>query len=42
MLPAELLPDDWPGRRSAEVFAALHELLRDRGAEHVGPFLAGD
>ncbi|MGW0120752.1 PaaX family transcriptional regulator [Streptomyces sp. NPDC003327] len=35
VLPAELLPDDWPGRRSAEVFAALHELLRDRGAEYV-------
>ncbi|MEV7672903.1 PaaX family transcriptional regulator [Streptomyces sp. NPDC000963] len=42
VLPAELLPDDWPGRRSAEVFAALHELLRDRGAEFVRPFLAGD
>ncbi|MFF8379397.1 PaaX family transcriptional regulator C-terminal domain-containing protein [Streptomyces sp. NPDC015661] len=42
VLPAELLPDDWPGRRSAAVFAALHELLRDRGAEYVGPFLAGD
>ncbi|WP_426404409.1 PaaX family transcriptional regulator C-terminal domain-containing protein [Streptomyces sp. R-07] len=42
VLPAELLPDDWPGRRSAEVFAALHELLRDRGAEYVRPFLAGD
>ncbi|XUM03556.1 PaaX family transcriptional regulator [Streptomyces venezuelae ATCC 10712] len=42
VLPAELLPDDWPGRRSSEVFAALHELLRDRGAEYVGPLLAGD
>ncbi|MFC8791994.1 PaaX family transcriptional regulator [Streptomyces cinereoruber] len=40
VLPAELLPGDWPGRRSAEVFAALHELLRDRGAEFVRPFLA--
>ncbi|MEU4076905.1 PaaX family transcriptional regulator [Streptomyces venezuelae] len=40
VLPAELLPDDWPGRRSAEVFAALHELLRDRGAEFVRPFLS--
>ncbi|MGA5066432.1 PaaX family transcriptional regulator C-terminal domain-containing protein [Streptomyces exfoliatus] len=39
-LPAELLPDDWPGRRSAEVFTALHELLRDRGAEFVRPFLS--
>ncbi|MFF5425623.1 MULTISPECIES: PaaX family transcriptional regulator C-terminal domain-containing protein [unclassified Streptomyces] len=35
VLPAELLPADWPGRRSAEVFTALHELLRDRGAEFV-------
>ncbi|WP_306324632.1 PaaX family transcriptional regulator [Streptomyces venezuelae] len=42
VLPAELLPDDWPGRRSAEVFAALHELLRDRGAEFVRPFLSED
>ncbi|MEU0404065.1 PaaX family transcriptional regulator C-terminal domain-containing protein [Streptomyces sp. NPDC006197] len=42
VLPAELLPDDWPGRRSAEVFTALHELLWDRGAEYVGPFLSGD
>ncbi|MFD8641967.1 PaaX family transcriptional regulator C-terminal domain-containing protein [Streptomyces zaomyceticus] len=41
VLPAELLPDDWPGRRSAEVFAALHELLRDRGAEFVRPYVAG-
>ncbi|MEK9522054.1 PaaX family transcriptional regulator [Streptomyces venezuelae] len=41
VLPAELLPDDWPGRRSAEVFAALHELLRDRGAEFVRPYLYG-
>ncbi|MFC9797313.1 PaaX family transcriptional regulator C-terminal domain-containing protein [Streptomyces sp. NPDC057695] len=41
VLPAELLPDDWPGRRSAEVFAALHELLRDRGAEFVRPYLSG-
>ncbi|MFH8579918.1 PaaX family transcriptional regulator [Streptomyces zaomyceticus] len=41
VLPAELLPDDWPGRRSAEVFAALHELLRDRGAEFVRPYVSG-
>ncbi|MFB6529327.1 PaaX family transcriptional regulator C-terminal domain-containing protein [Streptomyces sp. NPDC056399] len=41
VLPAELLPDDWPGRRSAEVFTALHELLRDRGAEFVRPFVSG-
>ncbi|MEU0987670.1 PaaX family transcriptional regulator C-terminal domain-containing protein [Streptomyces sp. NPDC005953] len=31
-LPLELLPVGWPGARSAEVFAALHELLRDAGA----------
>lgn len=35
VLPSELLPADWPGRRSAEVFTALHELLRDRGATFV-------
>ncbi|WP_406063164.1 PaaX family transcriptional regulator [Streptomyces sp. NBC_01077] len=40
VLPAELLPDDWPGRRSAEVFAALHELLRNRGAEFVRPYVS--
>jgi len=32
-LPGELLPDAWPGARSAEVFRALHERLRDAGAE---------
>ncbi|MEU5400516.1 PaaX family transcriptional regulator C-terminal domain-containing protein [Streptomyces sp. NPDC005963] len=31
-LPIELLPVGWPGGRSVEVFAALHELLRDTGA----------
>ncbi|MER5771039.1 PaaX family transcriptional regulator [Streptomyces sp. NPDC001985] len=30
-LPMELLPEGWPGGRSAEVFGALHELLRDAG-----------
>ncbi|MFI1397069.1 PaaX family transcriptional regulator C-terminal domain-containing protein [Streptomyces sp. NPDC020681] len=34
-LPAELLPEGWPGGRSAEVFARLHELLRDAGAAFV-------
>ncbi|CAM5545467.1 PaaX family transcriptional regulator [Streptomyces spiroverticillatus] len=34
-LPAELLPKDWPGGRSAEVFAGLHARLRDAGAEFV-------
>ncbi|MCZ9340861.1 PaaX family transcriptional regulator, partial [Streptomyces sp. TRM76130] len=31
-LPARLLPDGWPGARSAAVFRALHERLRDAGA----------
>ncbi|MEV5807972.1 MULTISPECIES: PaaX family transcriptional regulator [Streptomyces] len=31
-LPARLLPEDWPGTRSAGVFRALHERLRDAGA----------
>ncbi|GGR46822.1 PaaX family transcriptional regulator [Streptomyces roseolus] len=35
VLPPELLPAGWPGRRSAEVFAALHALLWERGAEYV-------
>ncbi|WP_282698011.1 PaaX family transcriptional regulator C-terminal domain-containing protein [Streptomyces sp. CC208A] len=35
VLPPELLPEDWPGRRSAAVFAELHALLWERGAEYV-------
>ncbi|MEU6274071.1 PaaX family transcriptional regulator C-terminal domain-containing protein [Streptomyces populi] len=35
-LPAPLLPGDWPGARSAAVFQALHERLRDAGAEFAG------
>ncbi|MFF9086642.1 PaaX family transcriptional regulator C-terminal domain-containing protein [Streptomyces sp. NPDC014991] len=35
-LPARLLPPDWPGVRSAEVFRGLHERLRDAGAEFAG------
>jgi phenylacetic acid degradation operon negative regulatory protein len=35
-LPAELLPGDWPGARSAAVFRDLHERLRDAGAEFAG------
>ncbi|MGV9454037.1 PaaX family transcriptional regulator [Streptomyces sp. NPDC003635] len=35
-LPARLLPEDWPGVRSAAVFRALHERLRDAGAAFVG------
>ncbi|MFJ6075310.1 PaaX family transcriptional regulator C-terminal domain-containing protein [Streptomyces sp. NPDC093065] len=33
-LPARLLPGDWPGTRSATVFRALHERLRDAGAHY--------
>jgi phenylacetic acid degradation operon negative regulatory protein len=35
-LPAGLLPANWPGTRSAAVFRALHERLRDAGAEFAG------
>jgi phenylacetic acid degradation operon negative regulatory protein len=35
-LPAGLLPANWPGARSATVFRALHERLRDAGAEFAG------
>ncbi|MEV6175087.1 PaaX family transcriptional regulator C-terminal domain-containing protein [Streptomyces sp. NPDC051954] len=35
-LPAHLLPADWPGARSAEVFRGLHERLRDAGAVFAG------
>ncbi|AGS72373.1 PaaX family transcriptional regulator C-terminal domain-containing protein [Streptomyces collinus] len=35
-LPAHLLPADWPGVRSAEVFRGLHERLRDAGAAFAG------
>ncbi|OQR62975.1 PaaX family transcriptional regulator [Streptomyces maremycinicus] len=35
-LPARLLPEDWPGTRSAAVFQALHERLRDAGAQFAG------
>ncbi|MFI5797453.1 PaaX family transcriptional regulator C-terminal domain-containing protein [Streptomyces sp. NPDC051677] len=35
-LPARLLPQGWPGTRSAAVFQALHERLRDAGAEFAG------
>ncbi|RST05828.1 PaaX family transcriptional regulator [Streptomyces sp. WAC07149] len=34
-LPRELLPADWPGDRSAAVFAELHTRLRDLGARFV-------
>ncbi|WP_328844491.1 PaaX family transcriptional regulator [Streptomyces sp. NBC_00258] len=35
-LPPALLPEDWPGARSAAVFRALHERLRDAGAAFAG------
>ncbi|MGC9544430.1 PaaX family transcriptional regulator [Streptomyces sp. UG1] len=35
-LPARLLPEDWPGSRSATVFQGLHERLRDAGADFAG------
>ncbi|WP_128374829.1 PaaX family transcriptional regulator C-terminal domain-containing protein [Streptomyces cavernae] len=35
-LPAGLLPGSWPGYRSAAVFRALHERLREAGAEFAG------
>ncbi|MDO0925271.1 PaaX family transcriptional regulator C-terminal domain-containing protein [Streptomyces sp. TG1A-8] len=35
-LPPRLLPADWPGVRSAEVFRRLHARLRDAGAGFVG------
>ncbi|MGW0631543.1 PaaX family transcriptional regulator [Streptomyces sp. NPDC002758] len=35
-LPTRLLPANWPGARSAEVFRALHERLREAGAAYVG------
>ncbi|MGW0823155.1 PaaX family transcriptional regulator [Streptomyces sp. NPDC002845] len=35
-LPATLLPANWPGMRSAAVFRALHERLRNAGARFAG------
>jgi phenylacetic acid degradation operon negative regulatory protein len=40
-LPAELLPDDWPGRQAHEVFLQAYGLLRDP-AERAVTQLAGD
>lgn len=34
-LPGELLPKDWPGGRSAEVFGLLHDRLREAAARFV-------
>ncbi|MEV7084517.1 PaaX family transcriptional regulator C-terminal domain-containing protein [Streptomyces sp. NPDC093085] len=36
-LPADLLPDRWPGERAAAVFGALHAQLRDAGLAFVRP-----
>jgi phenylacetic acid degradation operon negative regulatory protein len=36
-LPPHLLPANWPGGRSAEVFRELHTRLRNAGAGFVGP-----
>ncbi|OAH12826.1 PaaX family transcriptional regulator [Streptomyces jeddahensis] len=36
-LPAELLPQGWPGVRSAQVFQELRARLRDAGKEFVRP-----
>ncbi|MCX2927006.1 PaaX family transcriptional regulator C-terminal domain-containing protein [Streptomyces sp. NEAU-W12] len=35
-LPLGLLPEDWPGTRSAHVFHGLHTRLRDAGAVFAG------
>ncbi|WP_055549674.1 PaaX family transcriptional regulator C-terminal domain-containing protein [Streptomyces sp. NBRC 110028] len=40
-LPPSLLPADWPGARAATVFAALHDRLRDTGAEYAEAVLRG-
>jgi phenylacetic acid degradation operon negative regulatory protein len=40
-LPPSLLPADWPGERSAEVFFALHERLREPGREYAVKFAHG-
>ncbi|WP_329462555.1 PaaX family transcriptional regulator [Streptomyces sp. NBC_01431] len=39
-LPADLLPHNWPGARSAEVFGRLHQLLREAGAAFVRSVLS--
>ncbi|MGW7281327.1 PaaX family transcriptional regulator [Streptomyces sp. NPDC054844] len=41
-LPDRLLPEGWPGRRSAAVFRALHERLRDAGAVYAAPGVPGE
>lgn len=33
-LPAELLPEDWPAQRAAEVFRSLHRRYRDEADAH--------
>lgn len=34
-LPADVLPDDWPGFAAAQLFAQVYELLRTRSWAHV-------
>ncbi|MFJ2115489.1 MULTISPECIES: PaaX family transcriptional regulator C-terminal domain-containing protein [unclassified Streptomyces] len=41
-LPAALLPRDWPGDRSAQVFTRLHTLLRDTALAFVTPPFSGE
>ncbi|MEU8566830.1 PaaX family transcriptional regulator C-terminal domain-containing protein [Streptomyces pathocidini] len=40
-LPAALLPEDWPGGRSAKVFGELHGRLREMGTEFTAGVLTG-
>ncbi|UGY94109.1 PaaX family transcriptional regulator C-terminal domain-containing protein [Streptomyces gobiensis] len=41
-LPPALLPDDWPGERSARVFAELHSRLHAPGARYAAAQLSPD
>ncbi|MEE6268479.1 PaaX family transcriptional regulator C-terminal domain-containing protein [Streptomyces diastatochromogenes] len=40
-LPPDLLPQDWPGGRAAEVFRRLHDTLRAAGARYAHEATAG-
>ena len=40
-LPAELLPEDWPGRRAHELFVAAHEALAGPADAHVTSVMEG-
>lgn len=39
-LPAELVPDDWPGRRAFQLFIDLHDLLQASAEAALGAVLA--